>query len=578
MAAPEVIQTPSQPANPGDKPVESVGPNTALPAFQKQIELLYRERALNGLPPTPLNSSNKLDFGGPNDFDKLYHPNDALQFGRKIGAHIAMPHCIRSETNPATTPNRPCKPGEAQSKSLKVPSPELTTTTDHIAKQTDAAAKTSAPETVEQSRAKLEQSARERFKNDPQGLANFDKDMQDFEQRMAKNPNGAIEVQRTYDNINKLLVGPSSMVSESDRLKIAKEVMHEVAHVGPINQGATNCCGAAALEARLYDRSPSQASRLVEEVTLTGRYHEFPDGHVITVDRNSIAHHITDVEGGAKLGVEPRSHASQIFQTTAMNIYVDSINQKQDPPGKVRYEIGNASQFSSGEKLVDYSTHPPKQVWPGDPKFQDYKTVLDGLPAMTNDVDNIYERMAGVSDGGFNVNLLTADNREAFKEKLAELKREGKFPLTMVVDFEQEPFKTQNGGVSVDELHFISIRDYNPQTGEIDYTNSWFGSKVFKSNATDLFRAMHAPDDPILIDTVAKGLKDVHDPAKINYILDNELLLIEQEQRAEVIDKLSKQLGVNLWDSLTDEQLKDLGISRPNIFDRGWDAVTGMFK
>lgn len=578
MAAPEVIQTPSQPPYQGDKPVESIGPNNALPAFQKQIELLYRERALKGLPPTPLNSSNKLDFGGPTDFDKLYHPNDALQFGRKIGAHIAMPHCIKSESNPATTPNKPCKPGEAQSKSLKVRSPELTTTTDQIAKQTEAAAKTSSLETVEQSRAKLEQSARERFKNDPQGLANFDKDMKDFEQRMAKNPNGAIEIQRTYDNINKLLVGPSSMVSESDRLNIAKEVMHEVAHVGPINQGVTNCCGAAALEARLYERAPSQAARLVEEVTLTGKYHEFPDGHVITVDRNSIAHHITNNEPGAKLGVELRSHASQIFQTTAMNIYVDSINQKQDPPGKVRYEVGEPDQFSSGERLVDYSTHPPKQVWPGDPKFHDYKTVLDGLPALSDDVDNVYERMAGVPDGGFNLNMLNADNREAFKAKLDELKREGKFPLTMVVSFEQEPFKSQNGGVGVDELHFISIRDYNPQTGEVDYTNSWFGSRNFKSNVTDLFRAMHSPEDPKLVEIARNGLKDVHDPEMRNNMLDNILLIIEQEKRADMIDELSKQLGENLWDVLTNKQLKDLGISRPNIFDRGWDEITGMFK
>jgi hypothetical protein len=151
---------------------------------------------------------------------------------------------------------------------------------------------------------------------------------------------------------------------------------------------------------------------------------------------------------------------------------------------------------------MDHSTNPPTWV-SDDPGFN---TGNDGK------LRDVYQSITGVHDTGSVIgrDTYTSADSDAVKtfhteqemnDYLAQAKKDGKFPLTVVIDTSSEPFWSDSGNGTAGGSgggHIVSITDYhpgNPPTVEVQ--NSWgTGSEHLGNNAITahaLFNAMDAP-------------------------------------------------------------------------------------
>jgi len=423
---------------------------------------------------------------------------------------------------------------------------------------TDASAHPGAEPTNSEARESLLKAARDKFKNDPKALAAFQHDMDDFEKRMGKWPTLSSEIGHTYAQVERLLNGHSIEVSDKEKVKIAGELMHQLAKP-QINQGNSEDCVAASLETRLDTRAPSQAARLVADMTLTGNY-KTSDGRTITMDQHTIADYHPDI---ANTGQEPRSHASQIMQATLRNVELDRYNQEHGT--NLRYEIRTSSGLlDNGERVIDYSKHPP----------QDVTSANMGMPLAHS--DDVYDKVSGTKEQGFYLYFYNQQNGAEFKRKLDEMARDGKFPATIGVNLFQEPFMTEGGGAWASTgaalmsptgipMHAITINNYDPRTGQIEYTNHIRGSEVHTISRDDLLKAMYQPLLPGYTDKLADGIneaikKDPSVKANVENNISTLLTFIQPDQRAQFIDELSAKTGIDLRAQLTRDERARLGL------------------
>ncbi|MDR3612753.1 MAG: hypothetical protein P4L53_04250 [Candidatus Obscuribacterales bacterium] len=415
---------------------------------------------------------------------------------------------------------------------------------------------------AETNRDKLMESAARHFKNDPEKLLAFKHDMSAFEDRMGKA--GAVDVQKTYAEVQRLLDSPSKIVKEAERVSIASDIIHRAAFSTQSNQGMSNDCVAASLENRLYSRSPAEAAKLVTDTVLTGRFTDTA-GRVVTVSHATIANSDGELTADAKkLGLEPRSQGDRIMQAiirneeyAAMNS-VDGVNAANNG---LKYEIGKPTKDNpTGEFVRDYSERPPVDVSISHMGMQaDSNAVYSGLSSKTNERD--FE---------FSDPESTGPNVAAFKHKLESM--QGQYPLVVVVNPNEEPFASAPGTRGLSDLnHAITVEGYDPNTGMVRYRNSNFGSREQTISADKLFDGMRANLDDSVVAAVAKVFKehkaeiDQH-PERMGTVLYNILNQAEVAQRLQLLKRLEIVAGMKLEHYLSREQERELGIA-PTFFE-----------
>jgi len=158
---------------------------------------------------------------------------------------------------------------------------------------------------------------------------------------------------------------PKLPLNQRDRIVLAEQVMHQSADPTDVSQGGYNTCNVSTIESATYAKNPSEAARLVTEVATTGTYTSNGKPRVtVEVPAGSLAKH-----GESKEQHEPgsnhRSHASQIFAVTAINIHYAKENARTDPPGQIKYEQREPGPDSgpnpdNGERLYNYAEKDPK--------------------------------------------------------------------------------------------------------------------------------------------------------------------------------------------------------------------------
>ncbi|MBX9722868.1 MAG: LysM peptidoglycan-binding domain-containing protein, partial [Candidatus Obscuribacterales bacterium] len=235
----------------------------------------------------------------------------------------------------------------------------------------EALHESSNPDDSRVAHARLSDLAESRISN-PTELAQFRANMDQFEQRAREQHLPPDEVAKTYRQLDTLLEHTGSRpIPENQRIAIAEQVMDQAAHPTTIDQGQHLTCNVTAVETRLYTRNPSEAARLVTEVSTTGQF-TARDGTVVHVPANSLHPDPEASHNPPEYGA--RSHASQVFQVTALNMYhqTDSFTytdshgrQHTVPPGGMRYEQHNPTPGrpnDHGERLIDTTTHPPTTV------------------------------------------------------------------------------------------------------------------------------------------------------------------------------------------------------------------------
>ncbi len=425
---------------------------------------------------------------------------------------------------------------------------ELTTTKDGKQLIADKPGETPrevppASKEVEAERQKLKDIAEEKI-TDPEKRAKFEADMLRFEERGAKQtpPLSPEEITKTYKETERLLsaTGDNPLKPE-DRVKIAEQTMSQCATPKSIDQGQHETCNMTTVESMMYTKNPSEAMKLVTDVATTGEY-TAKDGTKVKIDPKA-----ADAEAKANPPDDgARSHASQIFQVAAVNLYYQKQpytytdaagNPKTVPPGQLEYQQvpdqpGAVPPVVGGERLLDKTTTPPTVVmkdWtngiPRDsPDLADRAMVdVPNLITGNNDAIMIEHEKAVYGDA---TGVKTFKSEEEMTDFIKKAKEEHKLPIIMGVHSGQEPFLHDSGGGAAGGSggwHVVTITDYDAATGKVQIDNQWGSSADHQGDHAvhihDLYRASRNPDETVKED--APWYKPWADPKDVNVTIED---------------------------------------------------------
>lgn len=303
----------------------------------------------------------------------------------------------------------------------------------------------------------------------------FNNDMDAFIKRAHKDGVSNDQIIRTLRKVGELIDGEQKEpIDQATRVKIAEQVMDQLARPTTIDQGAHNTCNVTSIESMMYTTEPYEAVRAVTEMATRGSYmtkdgHQVkmftesrnPDGTIKTTYDSSLN---PDPEAAAHLAPGAsltsreldgqRSYASQLFQLAAVNTFWSQCDTLPDgtkakvQPGSLRYVQRSPSPpGDSGERLIDCSKDPPVEI-------KDKHGEVYSEPHLTiARMALVYRRMTGnPSEGKFlevNPRVTNASGEEVhngvtfvrdeaqLQRKLAELKRNGSYPVVVGVNVER---------------------------------------------------------------------------------------------------------------------------------------------
>jgi pSer/pThr/pTyr-binding forkhead associated (FHA) protein len=331
--------------------------------------------------------------------------------------------------------------------------------------------------------------------NDKARQRRFVELMDQFEERAVQDGLSREEVAQTYHQVGRLLrADDGAYLSRAERARLAEQILYQAVNPKTIDQGANKTCNVTTVEKRIFSRQPSEAARLIVDVATTGKY-VTADGHLIDLSRvpgvlerdaESRLLQRGGVFGNTDLRLDGRrSYASQIFETTAVNIKYSAVNDRsivlfEKPvglPGQeraklVRYELGNDGKVRRTEE--------------GDSP----KVSLD-------DLKPIHNRITGGDDAGFvlqNSRSWTTGqevytsgedstvfrNAAELQQQLVQLQDNGNLPAIVLVSGNHTFF----GGAGVDPndhgSHVINIQSIRKESSllgrtrwVVELTNQW---------------------------------------------------------------------------------------------------------
>lgn len=348
-------------------------------------------------------------------------------------------------------------------------------------------------------KAKVEEFAR--GKMSAEQFKQFQQDMAKLEERSQNNP---LEVAKTYREVARLL-DPSQRKTavDSDKMgALAADVMHHAADPRSIKQGNRNTCTLAALESRIYTRHPSEAARLVADVATKSQY-TTADGARINIDRNSANTYPKFWRENP--GDNDRSHASQIFQVTAANIFHES--QAQTGMADVEYRIKIAKNGEVQENLINRKTGEIEGSHPG-------ITVFDG-----KGLEDVNQRITGANEPSFVIDMGKARTREEFRRNLDQIARDNNYPALLAVNSMNEPFKSEDVDISRGRLpavpyHMVAIEPGHNRDSIM--VNDNFGPERDREHSFEtIYQATKLPREIISVpqwgDQVAKMFQEVNE-------------------------------------------------------------------
>jgi len=289
---------------------------------------------------------------------------------------------------------------------------------------------------------------------------------------------------QTYEQIARLLdvqANKSATSIDGDqRTRLAEDVISQAGTPSSINQGHRETCQTAqAEEVRSYIRRLDQAAKLVADIALTGQFESpLPDKTTVTLDASNLTAH--DQSKQENLSDGQRSFASQLFQTTAVNM------EYQLKYPQVAYE-----DLYQGTDLTEHTVY--KHFWNA-PDFDRSKAFNGREVEQPNyqggaaDLKDVYEHLTGEKVAQASDICLTSDDvstwdkpdLEKFKKTLADLKTRGKLPVSLMVNTVNEPLRTDGRfndnrpGDGGSGGHVISVTDYDPSTGLCNIDDTWY--------------------------------------------------------------------------------------------------------
>lgn len=340
------------------------------------------------------------------------------------------------------------------------------------------------------------------------------------------------DIALTLHQVNRLLsAGPEAMLPEATRARLAEQILFNAAYPKTIDQGFNNTCNVTTIEARLYEKSPQNAAKLIVDVALTGKYIT-PSGKVVDIGRtggieadsesnkvlvNSFA---PNYYGDIKLDGS-RNLANQIFQNAAVNIYYANHSPIALNAGDIVQYLKRKPQAGdpsdTGERLVLYSAKDGKLTVKGlaqSPKIPtvglvdvynqivpDHTGPGNVIPGSENKFIVVGDKAAGAAMPGdlISEKIVYASNAPDFEKLLVSLKSENKLPIILWVDAnKQESWfgpSRQGSGSHVILVQNIALKTINGiPTYMVDFTNQWGSAFNFTGNkavpASELFKVV----------------------------------------------------------------------------------------
>jgi hypothetical protein len=358
---------------------------------------------------------------------------------------------------------------------------------------------------------------------------------------------------RLYNQVERLMEAgdnPNVPLTADDRSKLAQEIMHKAADPTSIDQGIKGTCNVATVESRTFTRDPSAAAKVIVDIATTGEYTS-PDGTKVKPDPGSIKSDI-EVQNPSGVFKNPRDHADQIFQVTAVNaawqthdlqVHDGHGGTRTYPKATVEYrQTDPATGEANGEGLYDKSKNPPERIMengqPVDQPHLDGNQITDVSNLITgkNEKDFVIEHSGPeAADKTFKVG-----SEAELKDKLKSMKEHGELPAIIMVNIGNAPFWGENVSLKPGSLppksgvngeHVVTVTDYDEKTGLVSLDNQWgkgrdhIGASGISTG--DLYLATMPPGNQETIDTLQRDVKWNRDNHSIN--TSKELELLRQE-------------------------------------------------
>jgi hypothetical protein len=279
-------------------------------------------------------------------------------------------------------------------------------------------------------------------------------------------------------------------VDVAQRLRLAEQVMHQAAVPTDVNQGGRSTCSVAALEGLLYSRHPSRAAEMVTAIATAGEFQlRYPEGEEVPNPLPVVRLHPASLVPDADASADPlpdgrRSYASQIFQITAANVHYAMTNAARG--SQIWYVQGDVTPGSNlpvtGERVMDFSQDPPRQLADRDGRGIDYPDLSDSAVVsvanhILGDRSTMFLRHAdrnSPKDPDDGQQLISAADPEQMVRRLTELREQGRLPVMAIVNADHPPFVPEGKPAgSTSAWHILTVSDFDPVSGRVSLDNQW---------------------------------------------------------------------------------------------------------
>lgn len=395
--------------------------------------------------------------------------------------------------------------------------------TDNQADNTHLADNTTPAHTpLDHQRIALSEWANTRLQN-PAQRERFHDLMNKFEERCTKNGVSSDEVSQTYLHLTQLLSAENKAINGVDAsTKLAEQILYICANPDVVCQGENKTCTLASIEKRMYTLKPSEATRLITEISINGQYKlNHKSGETSGPDSNPVIINAREIPGLLDEDFESkclfaefdpvrdrdlqrngqRSRASQIFQIAAANVAYAEENLKSPAEQKI---YRRKSGYSDKDELVVVDRTRPDER----------EKLVENSPALGDDqISKLYNRIAGTEDKDFVLlgaqkpevveggaasapthqgtpeTFRAINNPEELLNHLRTLDAQDRLPAIVTVEGGHPFIRYQRS----DGLHAITVNEVGTDQGNktsVTVSNHWYKPKSSTIAAETLFNAM----------------------------------------------------------------------------------------
>lgn len=177
---------------------------------------------------------------------------------------------------------------------------------------------------------------------------------------------------------------------------------------------------------------------------------------------------------------------------------------------------------------------------------------------MLKEVNDLEKTMKEDAKG----NVVHVRNEQEMRDTLKKLKEEGKLPVCINVDTNNEPFWSDSKGGDAGGSggpHVVTVTDYDPDTGKCTVQNQWDKAANHDVSAKQLYEATRMSSSESL-DDLQRTARESRDSGKPDYVKEYQVLRFQKAQgkiSSEEYDRKLTELTVERYKALKEGKIKD---------------------